>query len=243
MAKKKKILEGYKKVGKKFIPPVMQWPGFREISWVNEIIPELIWIAVLQHKIGYRTANEAMADLHKTYIDFCDTKHLHSFFSSYDAMSKNAKESFKEKYKQSEYYNEVFLGLKDLQHYYPNHPLQFLFEGLEISDTEVNIEVIKESIKGILERRTEAGTMVQAAVLFNSMVTGKFNAPKGSIFCEFEEIDNYPDTDKSLQLASSIRAMINAFMNIEFRKTDCEWVNTFWQKSFIIEPPTIKLLR
>lgn len=243
MAKKKKVLEGYKKVGKKFIPPIMQWPGFCEINWVNDIIPELIWIAVIQHKIGYRTANKVIADFHKTYVDFCDTKHLHSFFSSYDSMSKNAKIEFKEKYKQSEYYSEMFLGLKDLQHFYPNHPLQFLFEDLEISDSEVSIVVIKESINGILERRSEAGTMAQAAVLYNSLITGKFNAPQGSIFWEFEEIDNYPDTDKSLKLASSIRAMINAFMNTEYRNSGCEWTNTFWQKSFIIEPPKLKLHR
>lgn len=242
-SKKKTVLDGYKKVGKKFIPPVMQWPDFHETNWVNDIIPELIWIAVLQHKLGYRTANEAMADLHKTYIEFCDTKYLHSFFSSYDAMDKDKKEAFREKFKQSEYYDKLFLGLSDLQYFYPNHPLQFLFEGLKIKGSKVTLKVIKDSLKGILVRRTEAGTIAQGAVLFNSMVTGKFNAPKGSIFWEFGELDHYPNTDKSLQLASSIRAMINGLMNKDFKNTNCEWVNTFWQKSFIIEPPTLKLIR
>jgi hypothetical protein len=244
MAKKKKrILEGHKKVGKKYIPQILQWPGFREINWVNDIIPELIWIAVLQQKIGYRIASEAMADLHKMYIEVCDTKYLHSFFSSYHTLSDSAKETFRKKFEKSEYYEKVFEGLKDLQHYYPNHPLQFLYEGREIKESEVNIQVIKDSIKGVLERRSKRGTIAQASVLFNSIATGKFNSPAGSIFWEFTEIDNYPDTDKSLQLASSIRAMINAFMNKENKNMDCEWVKSFWQNSFIIEPPTLKLIK
>jgi hypothetical protein len=241
--KKKKILEGHKKVGKKFIPPVMQWPGFREVNWVNDIIPELIWIAVLQKKLGYRIANEAMAELHTMYIDVCDTKYLHSFFSSYDALSKVAKESLKKKFGESKYFDKLFEGLKDIQYYYPEHPLQFLYEGHKIDESDVSIQVIKDSLKEILERRSEGGTIAQAAVLFNSMATGKFNAPAGSIFCEFGEIDNYPKTDKSRQLASSIRAVINAFMSTENRNIDCEWGKSFWQKSFIIEPPTLKLIR
>lgn len=241
--KKNQILEGHKKVGKKFIPPMMQFPGFREVNWVNDIIPELIWIAILQKKLGYRNANEAMAELHKKFIEVCDTKYLHSFFSSYDALSLEAKDSLKKSFQDSEYYEPIFEGLKDLQFYYPNHPLQFLYDGRTIQKTEVDLQLIKDSLKVILERRTEEGTIAQAAVLFNSMATGKFHAPAGSIFWEFGEIDNYPKTDKSRQLASSIRAMVNAFMNNDNRNMNCEWVNSFWKVSFTLSPPTLKLLR
>jgi len=240
---KKRILEGHKKVGKKFIPPVVQWPGFHEINWVNDVIPELIWIAVLQQKIGFRPANEAMADLHKMYIEICDTKFLHSFFSSYEALGETAKDSFRSRFRESQHYEKVFEGLIDLQYYYPNHPLQFLYADRVIHESEVNIQVVKDSIQGVLERRSECGTMAQAAVLFNSMITGKFNAPVDSIFWEFEELDNYPNTEKSLQLASSIRAMINAFMDKEVRNFDCQWVKSFWQNSFIIEPPTLNIFK
>ncbi|MBP6754923.1 MAG: hypothetical protein KA210_02150 [Bacteroidia bacterium] len=240
---KKSILEGHKKVGKKFIPPIVQYEGFREINWGNDIIPELIWIAVIQKKLGYKMANEAISELHKHYLEICDTKYINSLFSSYDSISKEAKAKLKDQFSLNQYFDQIFEGLKDLQYYFPNHPLQFLYDDRIIQKSEVNIQLIKDSIKGILERRSEAGTIAQAAVLFNSMVSGKFNAPYGSIFWEFEEIDNYPKTEKSLQLASSIRAMINAFMDKETRNVECEWVNSFWQRSFQLEPPFLKLNR
>ncbi len=239
---KKPILEGHKKIGKKFIPPMMQYSGFREINWVNDIVPELIWIAVLQKKLGHRTANEAMAELHMKFIDVCDTNYFHSFFSSYDALSLEAKYLLKTSFHNNVYFEQIFEGLKDLQFYYPNHPLQFLYNGRTIKESEVDLQIIRDSLSGILERRTEGGTMAQAAILFNSLVTGKFHVPTGSIFWEFGEIDNYPKTNKSRQLASSIRAMINAFMNTENRNINCEWTNSFWQVSFTLSPPTLKLL-
>jgi hypothetical protein len=239
----KTILEGHKKVGKKFIPQILKYDGFREINWVNDIIPELIWIAVIQKKLGYKVANDAMSELHKHYIEICDTKYINSFFSSYDSISKEAKAKLKDQFSLNQYFDQIFGGLKDLQFYFPNHPLQFLYDDRVIQKSEVSIQLIKDSIKGILERRSEAGTIAQAAVLFNTMATGKFNAPVGSIFWEFGEIDNYPKTEKSLQLASSIRAMINAFMHNETRNVECEWVKSFWQRSFQLEPPSLKLNR
>jgi hypothetical protein len=240
---KKTILEGYKKVGKKFIPPLVQYEGFREINWVNDIVPEIIWIAVVQKKLGYKVANEAISELHKNYLEICDTKYINSFFSSYDSMSDETKAKLKNQFSSNQYFSKFFEGIKDLQYYFPNHPLQFLYDDRAIQKSEVSIQLLKDSIKGILDRRSEAGTIAQASVLFNSMATGKFNAPVGSIFWEFEEIDNYPKTEKSLLLASSIRAMINAFMHKETRNIECEWVKCFWQKSFQLEPPTLKIIR
>ena len=42
--KKKKILEGHKRIGKRFIPPMMQLPMMRSTSYVNDMLPELVWI-------------------------------------------------------------------------------------------------------------------------------------------------------------------------------------------------------
>jgi hypothetical protein len=38
---KKRNLEGYKREGKRFIPPMKQLPMVREQSYVNDMLPEL----------------------------------------------------------------------------------------------------------------------------------------------------------------------------------------------------------
>lgn len=119
--------------------------------------------------------------------------------------------------------------------------MQFLFEERIILESEVNLEIIKSALSAISDRRSIAGTIAQGAILFNLIVAGKFHAPKGSIFSEFKEIEKYPNTDKSIQLASNIRAAINAFMAKDNRNMECSWVNNFWQRSFQLEPPTLTI--
>ena len=54
MAEKKIVLEGHKKVGSKFIPPMMQLPNWTEISYINQILPEIIWMGLINDEFGYR---------------------------------------------------------------------------------------------------------------------------------------------------------------------------------------------
>lgn len=44
---------GYKKSGKVYTPPILQLGEFTEIHWNNNILPELLWIGILQNKFGF----------------------------------------------------------------------------------------------------------------------------------------------------------------------------------------------
>jgi hypothetical protein len=52
--KRKKILEDHKQVGKKYIPPYVYLLGEgKDIEWRQRIIPEYIWLAILNFKFGW----------------------------------------------------------------------------------------------------------------------------------------------------------------------------------------------
>jgi hypothetical protein len=54
MSNKKKIILGdHKKVGSKFIPPMAQL-GITDVSTINQIFPEIIWMGLLNDSYGYR---------------------------------------------------------------------------------------------------------------------------------------------------------------------------------------------
>ena len=60
--KKKRVLEGHKKVGSRFITPMKQLPNMKSISYVNQMMPELIWIGLINDSIGYvKGARRAIA--------------------------------------------------------------------------------------------------------------------------------------------------------------------------------------
>ncbi len=53
------VLSDHKRVGKRFIPPfVAELGALNEVSWRTDIIPELLWLALLNDKHGLRDGAE-----------------------------------------------------------------------------------------------------------------------------------------------------------------------------------------
>ena len=51
---RKKVLQDHKQRGKTLIPPVTHMLGpLREVSWVKTILPELLWVALIQDRYGH----------------------------------------------------------------------------------------------------------------------------------------------------------------------------------------------
>jgi hypothetical protein len=67
---KKRNLKGYKREGKRFIPPMKQLAMVREQSYVNDMLPELIWLGLIHDRRGYRfgaTVLEKIVEVTKTW--------------------------------------------------------------------------------------------------------------------------------------------------------------------------------
>ena len=53
MNKKPRVLSDHKRVGKKFIPPLIAELGpISEVRWINDLVPELVWLALLSERYG-----------------------------------------------------------------------------------------------------------------------------------------------------------------------------------------------
>jgi hypothetical protein len=53
MSGHRRLLHGYKQVGKRFIPPLKQLLNVQEIGYVNDMLPELIWIGLINDRLGF----------------------------------------------------------------------------------------------------------------------------------------------------------------------------------------------
>ncbi|SHG85404.1 hypothetical protein [Flagellimonas flava] len=238
---KKKILSDHKQKGKKLIPIMMQGNFLSEINWLDDFVPELFWIACVQKKLGYKTANEVLLELHELYLEISDSKYPHNIFSSYSSLKGHQKSKLLDRFKSSKSYDKLLMGIKDLQYFYPGHPLEFLYSNLELSKEDVDLEFIKSVLGDISFRRSKEAMYAQALVLYVAMATGKLIVTKESSLLGINEIKEYPDTEKSRQIASSIRASFNGILGNKDLTIRCDWANNFWVRSFELERPHINL--
>ena len=67
--RKREVLGDHKRIGKRFIPPFLyQLGSLSEISWVNEIMPEILWIGLLIEHFGYQRGVELGLHLSKAAV-------------------------------------------------------------------------------------------------------------------------------------------------------------------------------
>jgi|GEM_PF-5414525 len=68
----KEILKDHKRIGKRFVPPLMQL-GIQEVSYINKLLPEIIWMGLVFDRIDYRAG-----------VNLCEkvTKLAHEIYAS-----------------------------------------------------------------------------------------------------------------------------------------------------------------
>jgi hypothetical protein len=58
MKKQHGVLSDHKRIGKRFIPPLLQLQAFTEVSWRDQGLPELLWIGLLNDEYGHSKGTE-----------------------------------------------------------------------------------------------------------------------------------------------------------------------------------------
>lgn len=92
----RKILRDHKQVGKKFIPPMKQIPGMRETSFVNDMLPELIWLGLINDKTGFVDGARFFEKVIEAVIEAVDEsqKGNYALLSAYGTLPTEQREKF-----------------------------------------------------------------------------------------------------------------------------------------------------
>lgn len=69
---------------------------------------------------------------------------------------------------------------------------------------------------------------------------GKLHVVENSTLAEFPKLVDYPNTEISKMIASSVRATSNILLGSEKLKNE-KWISEFWNRGFKLEPCIIKL--
>lgn len=169
------ILDGHKRVGKKFLPPLRQLPGqMNEVSWVNRILPELIWMGVLNDNFGMRRGIELSSELarlaNETYAE--QKSPNFAFASSYSVLDADKKNLLLEKLETKRILADLRNGLIGFLNLYPKSPVSFLRIALD-NGSEHLIGSMKATLEHYFFRREQPAMVLQANVVYVAGICGK----------------------------------------------------------------------
>lgn len=234
----RRILSNHKRQGKKIIPPLMTLPNFKDNSYVDFVVPEIIWMAILNESLGIQRGTELSVDLVKSASNISSRPFLFSFISSYEVLNQEER-------------NGIITGLRDLGSLdilrstlsdfltiYPNCPLSFLMEE-QTPKNDIDTSNVKDVLRLLYDKIGRTATFAMGNVVYHMFCLEKLVLVEKSVLSELPKLVDYPNTGISKLIASSIRALIHALFNENTHNSDNYWNSYFWNRGHELEPLTI----
>lgn len=242
-SKGKSVLSDHQRIGRRFIPPMLQVGNVEGISISQRIIPEFLWMAILNDDYGWKGGAElslflARAAAQATGISPSEfeksfgqaPKELFATTTAYGTLTEEQKSQLIRSLKLSFKWESLVKALAPLVAYYPKCPLSFLFEGALVSGTKEDLEHLKAVLKELYDKYTKQAVSMFSNAVYIAFCTNKMRALQGTGFDNFPSIQNYPDTEESRAIAAGVRATVYTLIG----DTPPDWVNYFWNATDVI---------
>ena len=239
LARRRPVLPDHQRIGKRLIPPLMQGIKYKEISWGKQLIPELIWLALINDRYGYLKGAELALALPRSAEEATKNNQRGTWFatiSSYAQLSIEEQKRTVKILRSKNAFDQYRAALLPLIYFYPSCPLSFLFD-LE-TKTEIGMEEledIKRVLASIFDRRSVEATFIQANAVYIGFTVGKLVVSPDVSLAKFPEVQYYPNTEVSKQVAASIRDTVNIIFGIDVTKDGLTWPTYFWNHGLELE--------
>lgn len=248
MSKKtKKILADHRQHKTRYIPPLIDGLSkltgeVKEASWIKHGLPELFWIGLIHHAYGLREGAEIVlkftmkcSEEHKE-----DPKPLIASVTSFNHLTLESKEKIKKHICDTGIKDKLLPALGGLLAYYPECSLRFIAEEKEIRKyhTPEHLDVLKMAIEPLFYKLEKEPVFTQAIFIYVAVAQEKIQIASHLPLAKIPEIQKYPDTDLSRQIASGLRATLPLFLDriMDAENGGHEWANYFWNRGLEIDP-------
>ena len=225
-----RVLRGYRRVGKRFIPPFLQHMNLTESRWMDDRVPELIWIALLIQVLGLKRGTEIALILAKSAAKCAQsTEKAFAAASDYTPFGNEQGGHLCLELKDAGVLEESRMGLAALIGHYPEFPLSFLGSPESIPEnTPVStLDDLGKTIASISDREGYTGTFAQATVICIYFANNQLVVPSNSGLANFPAIEEYPMTEESLRVAASVRSAATGLLT---QGVSPDWSNAFWKR-------------
>ena len=239
MSTRKPVLADHRRVKSRFVTPFNDAFGpLREVSWINTMIPELLWIALVQEQCGPHRGVEIITaftrDVRASRADRADT--IWAAAGKFDAIPPGELQSLT-RAKGGTYAYDLRAALRPLAVLYPTHPLNSIFNPAELLPEPADLKYVKAIVAELFDRSSRAATMTQATAVWLAFDAERLKVAPDLAIAQFPKIQDYPNTELSQKIAASIRAGLNQFFSeTGLMASGSTWPVAFWNRGLKLEP-------
>lgn len=237
--KPREVLQDHKKVGRKLIPPLMQLPNLKEVSYRENTLPCLIWVSAIFLRSHDKDAVHKIVNFLIQCKEILDDEKSPAliFLNNFDKLNDEQKSRILNNFNDDNLLEFLRSNLVHQFNLLEKYPLAFLFEGYKYGiEREEFIDMLKEDVDSLLDRYSLHSTKVQTTAFVSMTATGKLFINSNIELPDFNSIFAAPESDESKKVASFVRT--NMIAGAGFGDTEGgenAWADEFWRQVFILE--------
>ena len=228
---RKKVLADHKQIGKKFVPPLKQLPNMRDVSYVNDLLPELIWFGLINERLGYHKGMRLFEEIIKA-LPTRKARLQYAFASEYKELTSK---EMTDMIKRLEYFGKLEIireCLAPLVMLYDDFPMRFIGKPKKHFSKNELVNLIHSAVKNTINKYDTGGIVLHSAILVCGMLTSTIHFNNKIKLPDINAIVERPDSQGAKQAAAFVRATALAFCTSG--ELSNEWAKSFWNKNMTL---------
>ena len=245
-SRRKAVLSDHKKLGSRFIPPAIHLmpSAWSFTSWRTTELPELVWLGLLLRKHGEDLGPALISKLGHCVrtLSAKPSSAMFGMITHFAAVTESEWTAVRTRLGTSGDLLLIQDAVRPLVALYPECPLRGLFFRPPTEPDDNDLFLMARTVGQLFDKELRSTVITQASFMALAIESGKFRIAdplegEPSPLAQLPMVFDYPDTEISKRIASSLRAVIHAFFNPpHYIDGPSPWVSYFWNRGIEISP-------
>lgn len=236
---RKKVLQNQKKRRKIILTPSDRLPGpFQDVSWVKTILPELLWIALIQEEYGYDEGVAFITSVARSARRSVSSgeKRIFETISAFGGIAGSDRERLRDHLGASGELRKMRKALRPLLLFYPECPFSGLLLGdpQELPPSRHDLERVKKLVEDLYGNTSPNAIRVQATLIWLIFDSGLLKRLKALSPSVLFGIENYPNIELSQKAAVEVRSSVQRYFEETYDPLS-DWPRYFWRRGLALE--------
>lgn len=245
-ARRRRVLSDHRQQGSRFNPPLVDALPLTEVKWIDQILPEMFWLATLNDRHGWARGAALALALATAARESTGSpgERWFAFLSDYSVLDEAQQARIVEHLRWTGDLAPLLEALAPLLSYYPECPLRFLTtHTLGEEGVSAGLADLRILLDGLFDRTSLPALQAQANAVYLGFISGNLVVAPTISLARFPEVQNYPRTEVSRRVASAVRATVSMLIGERATSASEAWSRYFWNRGLELEPCEIETQR
>lgn len=226
-------LPNHKKIKNRMVPSFLTQIPMEFTRYIDDVLPEIIGIALLHDALGYRRGAEIALEISRFLNELGDI--AFPLVSVIGGLSDSDKKKFVERMDKIGASAEISTAFTPLNEVLGNTPLNFIERNNSI-ESEVSHKYLRTCVDRHFSRYSHTTSAALATLYYTQAVIGKIHVASNLRMPDLDAIIGNPESEEALKSKADVRIFsLMAIGQLKQHKAS-DWPKIFWKRCLASSP-------